>query len=116
MIQRCTNPSRNNYRLYGGRGITVCDSWQSFEAFLADMGPRPQGHSIGRVNVNEGYCSANCEWQTDATQARSRRNNKLSESTAAAIRASVASTAELSRQHGVSKTMIRNVLQGRAWA
>jgi hypothetical protein len=57
MIERCTNPGRNQYADYGGRGITVCDRWrQSFAAFLADMGEKPVGgYSIDRIDNNRGY-------------------------------------------------------------
>ena len=119
MVQRCTNPERNSYGLYGGRGIQVCARWQSFDNFLKDMGARPEGTSLGRIDPNGGYTKGNCEWQTAAQQSRSRTNNKLTESAAQAIRTLYAagnvSQRQLGRAYNVSKTMIRNVVTGRAW-
>jgi hypothetical protein len=79
MIGRCNRPSNSAYADYGGRGITVCDSWvNSFESFYADMGdpPTPK-HSIDRREVNGDYEPSNCRWATMTEQARNRRNNKI---------------------------------------
>lgn len=75
MLQRCHNPNAQNYALYGGRGITVCEAWRnSFEAFLADMGPRPSAeHSIDRINNDGPYNRKNTRWTTRDVQAVNRR-------------------------------------------
>lgn len=75
MKQRCTNPKVKNFNNYGGRGIAVCDRWiNSFEAFLADVGPRPSSkHWIERVNNDGNYEPANCTWATAAEQLKNRR-------------------------------------------
>ena len=78
MKARCLNKNHKWYRIYGGRGITVCARWlNSFESFLEDMGPRPAGKSIERRNNNEGYNPTNCYWATRKEQSRNKRDNRL---------------------------------------
>ncbi len=78
MIKRCYNPLSRVYRLYGARGITVCDRWRnSLSDFLVDIGPRPSKyHSIDRINNDGNYEPANCRWATQSQQCRNRRNNR----------------------------------------
>jgi hypothetical protein len=77
MIQRCTNKNRKKYRIYGGRGITVCQEWlDSSEAFLAHIGPKPTpAHTLGRKNNNGNYEPGNIQWETQAEQSKNRRTN-----------------------------------------
>ncbi len=73
MIKRCTKPSQTSYRNYGGRGITVCKRWLVFEHFLADMGERPAGKTIDRINNDDNYQPDNCRWATRQQQDQNRR-------------------------------------------
>lgn len=72
MHQRCSNIKASGYHRYGGRGIRVCPRWESYENFLADMGNRPAGHSLDRIDVNGGYEPRNCRWATPKEQSRNR--------------------------------------------
>lgn len=83
MRARCSNPNRENYPNYGGRGIKVCERWQKFENFYADMGPRPKAivrvrskYSIERRDNGGNYTPENCYWATVSVQNSNRRSRK----------------------------------------
>lgn len=75
MKQRCLNSKRKDFKNYGGRGITFCKRWESFELFLEDMGERPEGMSLERNDSNQNYEPSNCRWATPTEQARNRKSN-----------------------------------------
>lgn len=77
MINRCENPKTFAYQDYGGRGIKVCHKWrESFAQFIADMGPRPLGATIERIDNDGGYSASNCKWSTPLEQGQNKRNSR----------------------------------------
>jgi len=80
MIQRCHNPKSTAFHKYGARGIIVCDRWrESFDNFLADMGERPAGCTMDRIDGRRGYGPDNCRWATATEQSRNLASNRLIE-------------------------------------
>jgi len=86
MLARCTMPTDPRFADYGGRGIKVCDRWLKFDNFLADMGVRPDGLSIERLDNDGNYQLSNCKWATQTEQNRNKRNTKLTAEKVADIR------------------------------
>ena len=106
MLQRCKNPSSKSWHHYGGRGITVCEQWENFEAFYADMGPRPDGHSLDRIDNDKGYYKENCRWATREQQCNNRRNNRM-----LSYGGETMSLAQWSRRIGISEMALSERLQ-----
>ena len=75
MLARCLDKSASHFTDYGGRGISVCERWLSLNNFFLDMGHRPKGHSIDRIDNNGNYEPSNCKWSNVDSQARNKRNN-----------------------------------------
>ncbi|MFC4727114.1 hypothetical protein [Coralloluteibacterium thermophilus] len=72
MLARCQRPSCPSYQWYGGAGVRVCDRWQVFANFLADMGERPEGTTLDRIDNSRGYEPGNCRWSTPRQQSQNR--------------------------------------------
>jgi hypothetical protein len=77
MRRRCNNPNHSTYQYYGGRGIKVCERWDSFDSFLKDMGEKPEGMTLDRINNDGNYEPGNCRWSTHKEQVRNTSQNRL---------------------------------------
>jgi hypothetical protein len=78
MKRRCCNPNSLSYHRYGGRGISICKEWvNNFNQFASDMGERPNGTSLERIDNEKGYSPSNCKWATRKEQQRARLFQKL---------------------------------------
>lgn len=111
MRTRCNNPNHNAYLYYGARGIRVCDRWQnSFESFLEDMGDRPAGTTLDRIDVNGHYEPSNCRWATGKEQGRNKRNNRKF-----LYQGLMVSISELCEISGFSEDVMRYRLIDKGW-
>lgn len=120
MRNRCRNPNNHAYSYYGGRGITVCERWNVYENFLADVSPYPgNGLTLDRPGNNKGYGPDNFRWATRKEQGRNRNYCKINVALAAFIRslcAAGANRAALARFYGVGGTTINNIAYGKTWS
>lgn len=123
MIKRCTDEGNVAFANYGGRGITVCERWQTFVNFLADMGERPDGTSLDRFpNVDGNYEPGNCRWATSAEQSRNRRPSSRSGKLEAHepdqirwLKSLGFQQRSIARFFEVSEAMVSLIVNGGAW-
>ncbi len=118
MIDRCENLQAKDYLYYGGRGIAVCDRWRDFESFLVDMGEKPDGLTLERVNNDHNYEPANCKWATRSEQSRNSRTTRLSPELVLEVHGRVEhgeSMASVARRLGVSESCVAHARAGRTW-
>ena len=110
MRDRCLNSNSGSWANYGGRGITICDRWSTFENFLADMGERPEGLSIDRIDNDGNYEPGNCRWATAKEQARNTRANVLYE-----YEGETLCVSEIAERSGVDRDLLSGRL-GLGWS
>lgn len=112
MKGRCNTPTHKQWADYGGRGIQVCDRWLSFEAFLSDMGIRPKGRSLDRIDNDGNYEPGNCRWATPKEQASNRRLPKHQPGMVMlTVRGDTRNIAAWARATGISKSAISHRLR-----
>jgi hypothetical protein len=121
MHQRCSNANFKGYKHYGARGIMVCETWNTFEQFLVDMGRRPgPGWSLDRwPDTNGHYEPNNCRWANSTMQARNQRNTKLTDARANAIKVLDGlgdDQPTIASKFNVTQPTVSRVLAGKAWA
>ena len=113
--ERCYNSNERSYPHYGGRGIKVCDRWlNSFENFLEDMGERPNGTTLDRIDTNADYTPNNCKWSTHEEQQKTRRPVKVTEEIALAVKKFVdqgGTKVAATKEFGLSRTAIYAALK-----
>lgn len=119
MRARCNNPNQKDYKHYGGRGIQVCQRWNSYKIFAADVGPHPGGgFTLDRIDNNRGYEPGNVRWATRTEQVRNSRMAKLDTNQVKQIRDAHKAGARqnaLAIKFGVSKALICLVVNGEVW-
>jgi hypothetical protein len=117
--KRCFSPKNKRFADYGGRGILMCDLWaNSFAAFLEDMGERPPGTTLDRINVDEGYEPGNCRWASRFEQAQNTRANVASVESVKAIRRAYemgATPKQLAKEFGMSASNVGMIAKRHTW-
>lgn len=126
MRERCLNPTHHAWKSYGGRGIIICERWNDYINFAADMGPHPgKGWSLDRIDNNGNYEPGNCRWATNKMQGRNTRVTKLTVDQVQQIRNRYiagenqwrrGNGTSLAAEFGVHRETISNIVRGGIWA
>ncbi len=115
MKRRCNAVSDVSYKYYGGRGISICTRWNSFVAFLADMGDKPTGTSLDRIDNDGNYEPSNCRWAPHAENCQHRSSSKLTAKDVKIIRRLSLPQKEIASQFGVSRGLVSLIILGKIW-
>ena len=119
MKMRCRAKAGSSYERYSSQGIDYCAEWENFKQFLADMGERPHGTTLDRIDPTKGYYKDNCRWATSTEQSRNRKNVRLCEADVAQIKkelaAGTATQKELALRFGVKTHVVHAISSGRSW-
>jgi DNA-binding CsgD family transcriptional regulator len=118
MCDRCLNERHADYKDYGGRGIAVCEPWLRFENFLADMGLRPSGMWLDRINNEGNYELGNCRWTTPAQSQQNRRSTKITAAQAREIRLLHRrgyTQAELAKEFHINQSTVSRIINQNYW-
>lgn len=118
MKVRCNHVERDTENKYINRGISYSPEWECFDTFLKDMGERPEGTTLDRIDNSIGYSKENCKWSTPVEQARNRRNKKLNYEDALDIAKRMLngeSAKSISQEYCISESLPREIHKGRTW-
>lgn len=118
MIDRCLNTDNASFKHYGAKGVKVCDRWLDINNFVSDMGLRPAGMTIDRIDYSKGYEPGNCRWATLLEQQRNRSFVKCSMEKAEKARnlaAAGCTQRKIADEIGVSQSVVSRILSGLIW-
>lgn len=118
MIDRCINPANASFKHYGAKGVTVCERWLDIANFVADMGLRPSGMTIDRIERSGNYEPNNCKWATELEQQRNRGGVKCTVELAADIRSAVAAgeqQKDVAARLGMSRSNVSRIATRDTW-